>query len=199
MTEKITGRILSEAKAKADAIEAEAQQAYESVIAQAKEKAERITQGAEESAKAALSDAERRHVAVAELDAKKFRLSEKIRVLDEAFLKAKEAFLALDEANYRKAYMGILLPAIATGSEGIAPAKDEERLGEGFVAQLNDALKADGKVGELTLLPKREDISGGVVLCQGSMEVNFSTAAVMRQVREEIEGKTAKLPFSEEA
>lgn len=59
-------------------------------------------------------------------------------------------------------------------------------------------LRAQGRTGELVLMPKREDISGGLILLEGSMEINLSTAAVMRQVREEIEGQTADLLFGQE-
>lgn len=198
MTEKITQRILEEAREKAQAIRAEAESAAGSVVSEARERAQILTQKADAAAKDALSDAERRFVAVAELDAKKYRLGAKIQVLDEAFREAESAFLAMEPAAYRAVYERIVLSAVSSGREGIAPAADETRLDQGFVDGVNATLRAQGRTGELVLMPKREDISGGLILLEGSMEINLSTAAVMRQVREEIEGQTADLLFGQE-
>ena len=198
MTEKITQRILEEAREKAQAIRAEAESAAGSVVSEARERAQILIQKAEAAAKDSLSDAERRFVAVAELDAKKYRLGAKIQVLDEAFREAESAFLAMEPAAYRAVYERIVLSAVSSGREGIAPAADETRLDQGFVDGVNATLRAQGRTGELVLMPKREDISGGLILLEGSMEINLSTAAVMRQVREEIEGQTADLLFGQE-
>ena len=198
MTEKITQRILEEAREKAQAIRAEAESAACSVVSEARERAQILTQKADAAAKDSLSDAERRFVAVAELDAKKYRLGAKIQVLDEAFREAESAFLAMEPAAYRAVYERIVLSAVSSGREGIAPAADETRLDQGFVDGVNATLRAQGRTGELVLMPKREDISGGLILLEGSMEINLSTAAVMRQVREEIEGQTADLLFGQE-
>ena len=198
MTEKITQRILEEAREKAQAIRAEAESAAGSVVSEARERAQILTQKAEAAAKDSLSDAERRFVAVAELDAKKYRLGAKIQVLDEAFREAESAFLAMEPAAYRAVYERIVLSAVSSGREGIAPAADETRLDQGFVDGVNATLRAQGRTGELVLMPKREDMSGGLILLEGSMEINLSTAAVMRQVREEIEGQTADLLFGQE-
>lgn len=198
MTEKITQRILEEAREKAQAIRAEAESAAGSVVSEARERAQILTQKADAAAKDSLSDAERRFVAVAELDAKKYRLGAKIQVLDEAFREAESAFLAMEPAAYRAVYERIVLSAVSSGREGIAPAADETRLDQGFVDGVNATLRAQSRTGELVLMPKREDISGGLILLEGSMEINLSTAAVMRQVREEIEGQTADLLFGQE-
>ena len=198
MTEKITQRILEEAREKAQAIRAEAESAAGSVVSEARERAQILTQKADAAAKDSLSDAERRFVAVAELDAKKYRLGAKIQVLDEAVREAESAFLAMEPAAYRAVYERIVLSAVSSGREGIAPAADETRLDQGFVDGVNATLRAQGRTGELVLMPKREDISGGLILLEGSMEINLSTAAVMRQVREEIEGQTADLLFGQE-
>lgn len=198
MTEKIIQRILEEAREKAQAIRAEAESAAGSVVSEARERAQILTQKADAAAKDSLSDAERRFVAVAELDAKKYRLGAKIQVLDEAFREAESAFLAMEPAAYRAVYERIVLSAVSSGREGIAPAADETRLDQGFVDGVNATLRAQGRTGELVLMPKREDISGGLILLEGSMEINLSTAAVMRQVREEIEGQTADLLFGQE-
>ena len=198
MTEKITQRILEEAREKAQAIRAEAESAAGSVVSEARERAQILTQKADAAAKDSLSDVERRFVAVAELDAKKYRLGAKIQVLDEAFREAESAFLAMEPAAYRAVYERIVLSAVSSGREGIAPAADETRLDQGFVDGVNATLRAQGRTGELILMPKREDISGGLILLEGSMEINLSTAAVMRQVREEIEGQTADLLFGQE-
>lgn len=198
MTEKITQRILEEAEERARAIRQEAESAANLTVSDARAKAAAITHQAEETAKAGLVDAERRFVAVAELDAKKYRLGAKIQVLDEAFREAESAFQAMDQEAYCAVYGKIVLSAVSTGREGIAPAADESRLDQGFVDGINETLRTQGRTGELVLLPKREDISGGLILLEGSMEINLSTAAVMRQVREEIEGQTADLLFGQE-
>ncbi|MDL2225668.1 hypothetical protein LJC20_05680 [Eubacteriales bacterium OttesenSCG-928-M02] len=197
MTEKITSRIEEQAQAEADRILQEAKESADAVVARAKKRAEDLLAKTEADEKAGLGEIERRHVSVAELDAKKDQLAAKIGVLDVAFEKAEAAFYTLDANAYRAIYKRTVLEAITTGNEGIAPAADETRLDESFVAGINAALLESGKNANVTLLGKRTDFSGGCAVCEGEMEMNFSTKSMMRQVRERIQGQVADLLFPE--
>ena len=199
MTEKITARILQEAQAQADQIVAEAKAAAEAQVNNVREAAEQLVQKTEASAKAGMSETERRLLAVAELDAKKQRLAAKIAVLDEAYAEAAKAFDAMDAPEYQRVLLPIVLRAVSTGREGIAPAANEARIDAAFLQKANEALAAQGRTASLSLLPARDDIDRGVILCEGSMEINLSTAAILRQNRERTQAAVAAVWFPQEA
>lgn len=195
--EKIVEKILSDARAQAQEMtnmaQAEANALCERVKARAKEDASVIVAEAKNS----MEERDRRIVSVAELEIRKRVLAAKREVLEEAYAQAAQVLTALDADAYRQRYLHIVRPAIQKGTEGIAPGpKDADRLGAAFVDMLNAALKAEGKTAQVVLLPVRENIEFGCIVCSGGMEIDFSTQAVMRVVRENTEGEVAKILFA---
>ena len=225
MTEKITQRILEEAREKAQAIRAEAESAAGSVVSEARERAQILTQKADAAAKDSLSDAERRFVAVAELDAKKYRLGAKIQVLDEAFRQALEEMCSLPEEQYIQLLARLAVQASSTGREQlIFSPKDRTRIGKAVVMAANDALVkqvapelpdaiTDSKVGAflgkvvnsaaaqitgtglLTMSEETRPIRGGFIMVDGPVEVNCAFEAMVRAQQEQLEKPVAEILF----
>ncbi len=196
-TEKIIGRILQEAEDMAQELTQAARQQAETATArtmqEAKEQEARIVERARREAKEGAS----RTMAVADLTLRKELLAQKHRVLDEAFDKASQQFANLSDAHFVDIYLKLVLGALQKGSEGIAPAKeDAHRLGESFVAAVNDALVQQGKNAEVVLLPARDGLCGGCVLVSGEMEIDLSVQSVLNNVRESNEGEVAALLFA---
>lgn len=195
-TEKITEKIINQAKEQAaekiKTAEAEAASLVDKAVSDAGNKAESI----EAQAKLDSVEYERRILAVAELDARKRELAAKHEVLDEAFSEAMRRLEQMPDQEYRNIYLRIVLPGIVKGIEKIAPAaSDAGRLGQAFVDMLNATLMQAGKTAGVSLDAPRQDIKTGCVLCDGGMEIDFSSVAVLRNVRERAEGEIARVLF----
>lgn len=195
--EKIVEKILSDARAQAQEMtntaQAEANALCERVQARAKEDAAAIVAEAKNS----MEERDKRIVSVAELEIRKRVLAAKREVLEEAYSQAAQTLTALETDAYRQRYLHIVQPAIQKGTEGIAPGrKDAERLGAAFVDMLNAALQEAGKPAQVAPMPVRDNVEFGCIVCSGGMEIDFSTQAVMRVVRENTEGEVAKILFA---
>ena len=197
MTERITARILKDAEQEAQELISAAQKEAQEMLDSASKNAEKLQRDAETEARSALAETERRYVVVAELDAKKDRLAAKVQVLEEAYEAAQRALMELPSNRYREIYRTLVLQAIESGDEGIAPALDETRIDQSFVDDLNEVMRERQKNASLHLLPARADISGGLLVCRGKMEINLESAAVLRNVREQTQAEIAEILFGE--
>ena len=195
-TEKITDKIISQAREQAkgitDAAKEEAAKAVKKAEQTALQKAEHLVADARRE----MVEREKRIVAVAEIEVKKRELAAKRVVIDEAYSAALTKLASMEQGEYRKLYLKVVLPALTKGTETIAPAaKDEERLGQGFLALVNKQLEDMGKKAEVKLAPPRQETDFGLYVTDGGMEIDLSNKAVIKAVREKTEGETAKLLF----
>ncbi len=175
---------LSEARARADALQASCQ----TKLAQEDEAAmERARKDA-----LALDDRMQR---MAELDARKALLREKRIVLDEAFALALKKMQAMPAAQAKRYAMAVLLDA-ARGDETLIADADSAWCDAAFVREANVALAAAGREGKLRLSGEKRALGGGFLLVRGGMEVNCSFEAAIAARRLELEAEVASLLFS---
>lgn len=195
-SENIVQRILSEARESAKAMEAEAREKAQADSERHIKNAEQRAAEMREQNIADLAERERRILAVADLELRKRTLATKRQVLDEAYSQAEKKLAEMPDDQYVKAYMNIVAEALVKGTEGIAPSSaDQNRLGAGFIGQLNARLNNEGKTADIKLMPVRTDIEGGCIVCDSGMEVSYSHAAVMRNLRENTEADVAHTLF----
>lgn len=189
--EKIAGRIISDARAEADAVRQEAETSANEVRQQAQQdaaalKAQLIQEGAAE-AEALYA----RLVASADTDAKKSALSVKQELLSKAFSLAVDKLRALPEQDYIRLLASLAVHASETGKEQlILNADDREKYGEAIVKQAN---AISGK--SLSLSEETRPIVGGLILSQGRIEINCTLDALAAQSRTELSAEAAKLLF----
>lgn len=175
---------LSEARARADALQASCQ----TKLAQEDEAAmERARKDA-----LALDDRMQR---MAELDARKALLREKRVVLDEAFALALKKMQAMPAAQAKRYAMAVLLD-VARGDETLIADADSTWCDAAFVREANAALAAAGREGKLRLSGEKRALGGGFLLVRGGMEVNCSFEAAISARRLELEAEVASLLFS---
>ncbi len=196
-SEKITERIVQQAQQQAQGILDQADAQAAAAIARAVHDAEQKAEAVIKQAALEAQDSAVRTMAVADLTLRKQMLTQKRAVLGEAFQKAAHQLSAMEDKQYAELYAKLVLEIVQKGSEGIAPAMaDEKRLGEGFVASVNNALMQKGLPGDVKLLPARSQIAFGCVVVSGGMEVDLSVESVLRQTRERCEGEVASLLFA---
>ena len=189
--EKIAGRIISDARAEADAVRQEAEFSANEIRRQARQdadslKAQLIQEGSTE-AEALYA----RLVAAADTDAKKAALAVKQELLGSAFALAVDKLRALPDRDYIRLLASLADKASETGQEQlILNADDRDKYGEAIVTQAN---AISGK--SLTLSEETRPIVGGLILSQGRIEVNCTLDALAAQSRTELSAEAAKRLF----
>lgn len=122
----------------------------------------------------------------ASLDARKTALTKKRSVIDDVFLRAYTAMLALDERK-RTLICENMLSSRAEAGEIVLPSK-ADRAGI-------SALFAKGGFAELTLSNEDAKIDGGFLLRGKGYDKDCSFASLLNEVREGEETQVAKLLF----
>lgn len=196
--DKIIQQIKADAQAAADQISAEALEKAASLGEKIIQEANARVLQIEASAKADADEELRRAQLIAELEGRKSELSSKRAVLDEAYEEAAKELSALSGEKWEKLIISIVLSCSETGAELLrVPSKDREKYQAGMIDKLNDALKAAGKKGCLTLDEKPASFADGIALVSKTSEIDGSFSAVLSDMRRQTEKDVAALLFSE--
>lgn len=170
--EKITSKILEDAKAQADAITLDANLRAEGIVNEAKENAESLfesykTRGEEEKLK--LID---RKKSVAEIDGRKITLGVKQEIIDKAFKIAAEKIASMENDKYIDfLFEKIKASGIREGEIVMNPTQREE-IGTKLVEKLNQNLASDAEFKGFTLSDETVDAVGGFMVKKGQIYMN---------------------------
>lgn len=190
--EKITARIESESKAEVEAILLEAEQKAAGVRAEYQARAQAEEKAAVEAGRAAAQRQAERLESAAHMEARQEMLSAKQACLDEAFARAKKKILSLPDAEYAELLAKMAVGASKSGrGEILLNAKDHRRVGEKVAARANELRKG----AKLTLSGEIRDMEGGLILREGSVEVNCAFETELRVLREDMAAEIAALLF----
>ena len=205
--EKITARIQADAQQEIDAVLAEANRQAAEInaryAAQAKQAEAEILEKSRQSA----AELRQRRNSSAQMDAKKQELAAKQALLDEAFQLAYEKLTQLPEGEYEDLLANLAVRASVSGKEQLIFSQaDRAAFGGKVTAKANGLLvnllmatavctKA-GKTAELTLSPTTGDFQGGLLICDGDVEVNCTFETLVRMVRNEVVGDVTKALFA---
>jgi V/A-type H+-transporting ATPase subunit E len=193
--EQVIEKILAEAEAEARKIrekarekEAAEQAQIDEQLAQYKKQTEILSQKAAESKKLHL-------LATARMQIAKDFLSEKRKILEEVFTQAREQILNLPDDQYRQLIINLMLNAVETGDEEVIIDKNEKRIDQQLIDQVNERLRSNSSKGNLKLSDKRQNIKGGFILKRGKIKNNVSLDVLLAQGRRELEIELAKELF----
>ena len=194
--DRITDRIEADAREQAKAIIAEAEAKCAEIRKENEKKAqERYLQLIRNGTKDCESGLERRKSA-AEMDAKKSVLALKQDCVAEAFDMAKQRLADMPEDSYVGFLASLAASAAADGSgEIVLSARDRERCGKAVLERANAALAAKGLTPALTLAADSREISGGLILRQGGVEVNCSIEALVEALKGPMTADVARTLF----
>jgi V/A-type H+/Na+-transporting ATPase subunit E len=193
--EQVIEKILSDAKAEADTIvkEAKAKAAAEKTKADAQLADYR--QQAEVLAQQAAEDEKSHVLAAARMEAAQEYLAEKTKILDSVFERAEQRLGQLPDDEYRELMGRLMVDAAETGEEEVLIGRDESRIDQNFINEINGRL-ADDKKRNLRLADERHDFSGGFALRRGKIKTNVSPAVLLEQARNALVIDLAKTLFS---
>lgn len=194
--DRITDRIEADAREQAKAIIAEAEAKCAEIRKENEKKAqERYLELIRNGTKDCESGLERRKSA-AEMDAKKSVLALKQDCVAEAFDMAKRRLADMPEDSYVGFLASLAASAAADGSgEIVLSARDRERCGKAVLERANAALAAKGLAPALTLAADGREISGGLILRQGGVEVNCSIEALVEALKGPMTADVARTLF----
>ncbi len=217
--EKITNRILEEARAEADAIIDGARKECEAIRAEYEAKADAIRLRISDDAEREGFDLIARAKAASANEKRSAVLRMQSRILDETFESAKKQIRSQNDEQYTKTLTGLLSAALteqvkierdslelygeeasdADAYEVILNAHDRDRYGETVVRETCAKLRgtlSDEVLGKLRLADAVAPIEGGVILRCGSIETNCSLELIFEQLRGELEGEVSHALFT---
>lgn len=181
--EQVVEKILSQARAEAESIVGEARQKAAAQQAQLDAELAEFDKKTDELAKAAGEDKLQRMLAGARMSQNKKVLAAKVAIMDEVFARAKDALGRLPDDQYLSLMAELMKKAVETGDEEIIVGKNEKRIDQNFIKDVNRQL-GTGFKGNLRLSSERADISGGFILSRGKVRINAGSDVLIARLRE---------------
>jgi len=193
--ENVVEKILADAKAEAEKIKQQAKEKESAEQAKVDQERSLYKKQTDILARKTAED-ERLHIlATARMQIAKELLTEKRKILDEVFARARKLLLNLPDDQYRQLIISLMLKAVETGDEEVIIDKDEKRIDQQFINRVNQQLRSGGK-GNLSLSDKRQDLGGGFILKRGKIKNNVSFEVMLAQARRKLEIELAKELFT---
>ncbi len=121
------------------------------------------------------------------------RLELKQNLLQRAFDQALAKITSMPDPDYENFLVSIVSNAAMDGAELVFSEKDQKKFGNTVVQRVNDALKARGI--SVSLSSATRNIPGGVIVCNGRVEVNCAFDTLLNGQREELAAEAAKILF----
>lgn len=196
--EQVIGKILADARADADRIRTEAEEREAGERSRADKEIAQFEQETEVLAEKAATDEISQRQAVARMEVAKEYLTAKASIVDEVFAEARRAIEKLPDNEYRGLMARLMLAAVESGDEQVIAGKDDPRIDQKLVDEVNGKLKSQGK-GNLTLSPEKHNFGGGFLLKHGKVRTNVTLDVLVQQARKDLEIELARDLFAKGA
>ena len=194
--DQVVTKILSDARAQAEAIKKQAEEREAAEMAKVNEDLARFEQQTKTLVEKAAADERSQRLAVARMEAAKEYAAAKASLLDDVFTQARQRLEKLPDNEYRELMAKLMAAAVETGSEKVIAGKNDARIDAKLVADVNSRLKDKGK---LTLADEKHTFGGGFFLQRGRVRTNVSLTVLVEQARKDLEIEVAKDLFSNNA
>lgn len=191
--DKITQRITEEIDREIADIQTQARDQADAITAEYAVRAEKSSADILARGQAAAEERQERLTGMAQMEAKKSILAVKQEMISRAFDRALEQLCSLPEEEYVKLLTDLAVRASSTGEESlIFSQKDRSRVGKAVVTAANEAL---GRKGRLTLAVQTRPMAGGLILSDGTVEINCSFETLVRLQKTAAAGEVANILF----
>ena len=192
--EQVVEKILSDARSQAEKITAEASEKASTQESETQSKLAIFRKESATLAESAANDRKLQMLATARMSVQKQQLAVKAKLLDEVFVQAREQIANMPDDQYKELISSLMTKAVETGDEEVLVGKDEKRIDNSLIKQINRSL-GTGFKGNLILSQSSANISGGFILRRGKIQINVSTDVLLDQVREATEMELSKSLF----
>lgn len=197
--QKITSRILEEAKKAAENIVAEAKAEANENLAAAKKEANEILKQADREASVLAGEQGKHKLSAIESELRKEVLSVRRKLIDSAFAKAMDKLVAMSP----EAKVAMLAPRIMEASpdgqgEILMAGSDVTVVGPQLLEAVQKLYEAQGIKPQLIISQDTIKASGGFVLRKGNIEYNNTYETLLKSSQEELEGQVAAIIFADE-
>ena len=194
--DKITSRILADAEAECAVVKKESDERCAAIRAENEKKAQdeylRLVREGVKDTEQRVQRMDR----TARLEAKKSILGMKQETVSRAFDLARERIAELPERDYIAFLAREAADAAITGQEEVIFCeRDRKSVGAKAVKAANELLSARGVPGTLTLSDDTREMSGGLMLKQGDIEVNCTVDTLLDLSRGELAAHVAQVLF----
>ncbi len=192
--EQVVEKILADARIEAEKIKKQADEKGAAEQAKHNEQLDEYKKQTKTLAQKAAAEKKAHLLAAARMQIAKDFLGEKRKILDEVFARAKAQLENLPDDDYCSLMTRLMLDAVETGDEEVIVDKNETRIDQRFIKQINREL-GPGCKGNLRLADQRNSLGAGFILRRGKIKTNVSTEVLVVQVRKELEIELAKELF----
>jgi V/A-type H+-transporting ATPase subunit E len=198
-TQKITSRILSEAKEYAEEVIAAAKAEADEKLEAARQQAEAIRRQSELEAFQAAEEHKKRRASAIESELRKEMLSTKRKLLDSVFEKALAKLAGMSSKEQIAVMVRRIMEVSPDGlGEVMLTKKDAGAFGNDLINALNEAYAKKGVKAGIKLSGQNINAIGGFILKIGDIEYNGTYEALVKLIKEEMEGKIALMLFPDD-
>jgi V/A-type H+-transporting ATPase subunit E len=194
--DKIKEKILQDAEVKTNEILEKARLQAKEVLEKANQKATQRVKEISQKSTHDISDKKRIINSIVELEMRKDIMAAKQQSIESVFDKVLERMNNLEDSKYEQVIFDMLMATVESGEEEVVMSEvRSKKLSADFISNVNKALEAAGKKGQIKISDETRNISGGFILKGQGVEINNSFEAVIRLYRDEMEPKVAEIFF----
>ena len=194
--EKLSAKIIEDAKIKAETILKEAKDNEILVIENKTKEAELAKKQMIEKAKVEAIMVSRRIISNSQLKARNEKLVAMQKMIDKVFESALEKLMVMNDNEYLELIKKYLLSMpIAGDEEIILPGKYKSIVSDEYLSKINISLKTNGKIGKLKLSSDNRDIKSGFVVLKNGIEINNTFESLVNSLRDELEPEIVNALF----
>jgi len=195
--EKITEKILADARAEAERIIEQARAEAAEICEKSEEKISGEVEHILEQARSDARDVIARRRAILDLELRKNMLASKRAVLEETYEQAKRNILKNPD-SYRQFLYNMLLECARMGDGTLlVSASDGSMITQKMLEDVLREMALLGLTRNIELEKGHEEIANGFIYRLSQMDINCSMGAVFRRVQDQTEAGVSKILFSE--
>lgn len=195
--DNLSAKIIEDASIKAETILKEASDNGKLMVEDKIKKAEALKVQMLEKSKIEAITVKQRIISNAKLAVRNENIVAKQKMIDKVFVEALQKLLIIGDKEYLQLLKNYLLSMPIAGNEDIIlPGKYINLVSEEYLSEINIALIALGKLGEIKVSNENRDIKSGFIIIKNGIEINNTFESLVNSLRDELESEIVKELFN---
>lgn len=189
--EKITGRILDDARAQAETVVAAARQQADELALRLEQQADQLQRQLEQRGEEKARQQEQRLVSAAQSEGCRRLLAARQDMVEQVYALALEQLCSMPREEYIRVLVQLLQKASSSGKEQAVFSEKDREAGLAAVEEVN---RITGKC--LTVAPQPGEMAGGFLLVDRNTQVNCTFETLVRLQKGETASAVANMLFA---